>query len=197
MFDPVRTEDDVSAIEPVGHDSGDEELGAVGVLSGVGHRQDTRLSVLQLEVLVCWMTDEHRTENKETQRKRTSKLLAVDGLSTSAVVLGEVTPLKHEVGDDAVEGRTLVTISVLASGEFAEVLRGFGDDVVVKLEGDPPSRGIVDGDVELQHPRSISSRHRNSHSSIGPLIPQRKRRKGGGFRDHKKCSRRRWTFLMI
>ena len=174
MFDPVRTEDDVSAIEPVGHDSGDEELGAVGVLSGVGHRQDTRLSVLQLEVLVCWMTDEHRTENKETQRKRTSKLLAVDGLSTSAVVLGEVTPLKHEVGDDAVEGRTLVTISVLASGEFAEVLRGFGDDVVVKLEGDPPSRGIVDGDVELQNVRSISSRHRNSHSSRGPLIPRSK-----------------------
>ena len=69
MFDPVRTEDDVSAIEPVGHDSGDEELGAVGVLSGVGHRQDTRLRVLQLEVLVWSRTDEYRTENEKKKTR--------------------------------------------------------------------------------------------------------------------------------
>ena len=32
--------------------SGDEELGSVGVLSGVGHGEETRLGVLQLEVFV-------------------------------------------------------------------------------------------------------------------------------------------------
>lgn len=35
-----------------GNDSGDEELGAVGVLAGVGHGQQTGLGVLELEVLV-------------------------------------------------------------------------------------------------------------------------------------------------
>ncbi len=33
----------------------DEELGAIGVLSSVGHRQKTNLGVLQLEVLI-WET---------------------------------------------------------------------------------------------------------------------------------------------
>lgn len=32
--------------------SGDEELGSIGVLSSVGHGEETRLAVLQLEVLV-------------------------------------------------------------------------------------------------------------------------------------------------
>ena len=35
-----------------GRTSGDEELGSVGVLPGVGHREETRLGVLQLEVLI-------------------------------------------------------------------------------------------------------------------------------------------------
>lgn len=35
-----------------GNDSGDEELRAVGVLSGVGHGQHAGLGVLELEVLV-------------------------------------------------------------------------------------------------------------------------------------------------
>lgn len=35
-----------------GDDGGDEELGAVGVLAGVGHRQLSLLGVLELEVLV-------------------------------------------------------------------------------------------------------------------------------------------------
>jgi hypothetical protein len=55
--------------------------------------------------------------NKERQKKNVSlvalsrsmldkqqtHLLAVDGLSTSAVVVGEVTTLEHELGNDTVE----------------------------------------------------------------------------------------------
>ena len=48
-----RTEDNVRAVEPAGDDGGDEELGAVRVLAGVRHGEDTRLGVLELEVLVC------------------------------------------------------------------------------------------------------------------------------------------------
>jgi hypothetical protein len=35
-----------------GDDGGNEELGAIGVLPGVGHGQNARLGVLELEVLV-------------------------------------------------------------------------------------------------------------------------------------------------
>ena len=53
MWKPeLRTEDDVRVIEPRGDDGGDEELGAVGVLAGVGHGEDVGFAVLELEVLV-------------------------------------------------------------------------------------------------------------------------------------------------
>jgi hypothetical protein len=39
-------------VKEKGCTSGDEELGSVGVLSGVGHGEETRLGVLQLEVLI-------------------------------------------------------------------------------------------------------------------------------------------------
>lgn len=69
-------EDDVLAIQPLGLDGADEELGAVGVLASVRHGQDTSASVLQGEVLIL-------------------ELGAVDGLAASAVVVGEVTALQH------------------------------------------------------------------------------------------------------
>lgn len=86
----------------------------------------------------------------------TGKLLAVDGLSTSAVTLGEVTTLKHEVGDNTVERRALITESVLASAEFTEVLSGLGDNVVKELEDDTTLGVTVDGDVELKCKNCIS-----------------------------------------
>jgi len=65
--------------------------------------EKTLLAVLQLEVLV-------------------GELVAVDGLAASAVALGEVTTLDHEVLDDTVEGGTLVTKALLAGSKSSEVL---------------------------------------------------------------------------
>jgi len=110
-------EDDVAAVEPRGDDGGDEELRAVGVGTSVGHGEQARLVVLQLEVLI-------------------GELLAVDGLATSAVTTGEVTTLEHELRDDAVEGRALVAKALLASAESTEVLSGLGDNVVEEVEVD-------------------------------------------------------------
>jgi hypothetical protein len=73
----------VLAVQPGSLAGADEELGTVGVGTSVGHGQDTFTSVLQDEVLV-------------------GELGAVDGLSTGTVVVGEVTTLAHELGDDTV-----------------------------------------------------------------------------------------------
>ena len=45
-------ENDVLAVEPGGLLGGDEELGPVGVLARVGHRQPAGAEMLQLEVLI-------------------------------------------------------------------------------------------------------------------------------------------------
>jgi hypothetical protein len=124
------TEDDVLAIEPAGDNSGDEELRTVGVRSSVSHAQKTGLGVLLLEVLI-------------------RELLAVDGLSTGTVTAGEVTALKHEIGDDSVEGGTGITEAVLASAELTEVLGGLWDDIVVELEDDTAGWLVVDGDIKV------------------------------------------------
>jgi len=118
-------------IEPVTGDGGDEELGAVGVASSVSHRQEAGALVLQLEVLI-------------------SKLLTIDRLTTSAVMVGEVTTLEHELGDDAVEGAVLVgqTAALLASAEGTEVLGSLGNHISVQLKSDAAELGTVGGDVK-------------------------------------------------
>ena len=71
--------------------------------TSVGHGEDAGAVVLELEVLIL-------------------ELVAVDGLSSSAVVVGEVTALAHEVGDDPVEGAALVAEALLAGAESTEVV---------------------------------------------------------------------------
>jgi hypothetical protein len=117
-------EDDVAAIEPRGDNGGDEELGAVGVGTSVGHGEETRASVLQGEVLV-------------------GELLTVDGLATSAVATSEVTTLEHELGDDTMERRALVTEALLTGAESTEVLSGLGDLVIVEVEVDTARLGAA------------------------------------------------------
>jgi hypothetical protein len=105
--------------------------------TSVGHGEETGLGVGLLEVLV-------------------GELFTVDGLATSALVMlsvlilrgmlhcayittGEVTTLKHELRDDAVELGALVAVALLAGAESAEVLGGFGNYIVVELEVDAAS----------------------------------------------------------
>lgn len=78
------TENDVLAIKPITTDKSNEKLGAVCILAGIGHRKQIGLIVRQFEVFIF-------------------KFSSVDGLSSSAVVVGEVSSLSHEVVDDSVE----------------------------------------------------------------------------------------------
>jgi len=119
----------VLAIEPRSLDSGQKELRAVGVGTSIGHGEDTGTSVLQGKVLV-------------------SELLAVDGLSTSSVVVGEVSALAHEVGNDAMKGRALEAKALLAGAESAEVFSGAGNNVRAELHDDTSDLLAIGGNIE-------------------------------------------------
>ncbi|KAF0736472.1 hypothetical protein Ae201684_007486 [Aphanomyces euteiches] len=142
-------EDDVLAIEPVGHDGAQEELRAVGVGAGVGHRQHTLSTVLVDEVFI-------------------GKLFAVDGFTARAVAAGEVTALEHEVGDHAVEGRALVvqrlaraTDALFTSAQRTEVFSRLGDLVGVQFHGNAAGRHAADG-------------HIKEHDGVGHLLSDRR-----------------------
>ena len=52
------------------------------------------------------------------------KLLPVDGLAPGAIVVGEITALAHELGDDAVEAAALEAKALLVGAQAAEILWG-------------------------------------------------------------------------
>jgi hypothetical protein len=54
----------------------------------------------------------------------------------SYVATGEVTTLKHELGDHTVELGAGVAEALLAGAESAEVLSGLGDNIIVEGEVD-------------------------------------------------------------
>jgi hypothetical protein len=128
------SEDHVLSVEPWGLDCGDVELGAVGVGTSVGHGDDSDV-VFHDEVLVF-------------------EFWSVNGLSSGAVVVGEVSSLDHEVLDDSVEDRAFVfedfVVLLETLADFEEVLGGLGNDVVVKLEFDFVGLGLGSNfDVQL------------------------------------------------
>ena len=59
--------------------------------------------------------------------------------ASTYVTTGEVTTLKHELGDDTVELGAGVAEALLASAESTEVLSRLGDDIVEELEVDAAS----------------------------------------------------------
>lgn len=70
--------------------------------------------MLQLEVLVL-------------------KLSSVDGLSAGSIVVGEVTTLEHELGNDTMERRLGETEALLVGAESSEVLGGLGGHIGKEL----------------------------------------------------------------
>jgi len=126
----------VLTIEPRAGDEGNEELGAVGVGTSIGHGQKTTLSVLNEEVFV-------------------SELSTVDGFTTSTVTNSEITTLSHELGDDSVEngvqvveGLAGLASSLFTSTESSEVFSALGGLVSVKFEFKSACGFTLDGKVE-------------------------------------------------
>ena len=62
------------------------------------------------------------------------ELGAVDGLSTSSVVVGEVASLAHEVWNDTVECGSLVAKTFFSGAQGTEVLGRLWNDIGTELE---------------------------------------------------------------
>jgi hypothetical protein len=107
----------------------DEKLAPVGVWAAVGHAQNTRSIVLELEALV-------------------GKLFAVDGLAAGSISARKVTPLAHKVGNDAVEGAALVAVALFHGAQGTEVFGGLGDNVLGKLHDNAAGGLVANSDVK-------------------------------------------------
>ena len=57
--------------------------------------------------------------------------------------------LNHELLDNAVEGRSLVAKTLLASSKGTEVLSGLGYGLAVETDGDAAEFLIAVGDIEI------------------------------------------------
>jgi hypothetical protein len=65
----------------------------------------------------------------------------VVGATNTHVATGEVTALEHEVGNDAVEDRSLVALTLGSFRKLAEIFGSSRDDVVKKVEDDAAGLG--------------------------------------------------------
>ena len=63
------------------------------------------------------------------------KLLSVDALASSSIMVREITSLAHEIRNHAVEGATLETKTLLTRAEGSEVFSRLGDDIGTKFKG--------------------------------------------------------------
>jgi len=133
------TKDYVLAVQPGSLCRAEKELGAVGVLTSIRHRQDSWSSVRQLKVLVL-------------------KLVAVDRLSSGPVTLREVTPLTHEPWNDAMELAALVAKPLFSGTESTEVLACLWHNIWSQLHDNTAGRGAADVDIEEA---ASAGRHRS------------------------------------
>jgi len=77
------------------------------------------------------------------------EFVSIDGLSSCSIVVGEISSLAHEPGDDAVETASGVSKSLLSGAQSTEVLGGFRDDVGAQFHDDAAGGLSADGDVEV------------------------------------------------
>jgi hypothetical protein len=154
----------VLAIEPRGDNGGDEELGAVAGKKGkslvIWSIWDTELRLTCWGQRWPWTGDQGecacgRSSHRGTSHRRWSghrypipvktkvryqRLQGLLGKKTH-VATGEVTTLEHELGNHTVEGRALVTLTLLGIAKLSEVPGSLGDLLVVEVEVDAASLG--------------------------------------------------------
>lgn len=96
----------------------------------VGHRQNTGSCVLEGEVFV-------------------GELGPVNGFPARSVVVGEVTALAHESGNDAVKGRAFEAKARFAGAQLTKVLGRLGDDIGTELHDDTTGGLATNGNIKV------------------------------------------------
>lgn len=131
------TEDNMMAVQPWSDFESDEELGAVGVGTSIGHGEQVWLGEAQVEILII-------------------KFGAVDALATFSVSGSDVTSLSHEARNNSVEGTALIvewvakcanTVGTVA--ECYEILDSQGNSLAEESENDLTLVNAINWDVEV------------------------------------------------
>ena len=115
------------------HVDEEERIREARPISDILHSQPTKTN---------WMPEEREVG-------RSSELCMVEYRSAVRKYYPVAFYLEHELGDDPVEGGSLVSESLLPGAETAEVLRGLGGDVGAQLHDDAAEGLAVGGDVEV------------------------------------------------
>lgn len=102
---------------------------------------------LSLKFSIQSVSEAHQLRSV-TREPTICELLAIYGLSSSAIPFGEVTPLNHEVFNHAVEGRVLVSKTFLARAQCPKVLDRLGDSLAIESEFDSAKELVSMTDVE-------------------------------------------------
>ena len=132
----------------------DEELTAICVCSIVGHAEQALSGVPQERLLVL-----------EFAPHIAMLRPGVDGFTASAIVLGKITALNNKVGDNPMEGTSLVkqrlarrsADTLLTGAQRSKILRGQWDQIRIQLNGYPSQRLSSERQVEV-HRRTIIPR---------------------------------------
>ncbi|KAH3670236.1 hypothetical protein OGATHE_003049 [Ogataea polymorpha] len=140
----------VGAVQPWTRHSGDEKLRSIGVRTGIGHGEKTRLGVLFLEVLV-W------------------EFASVDGLAPISVEVGDIATLQHEIRNHSVENGVLVSKALLAGAQSSEVLGSLWNNLVVEVEHHTRLFFAIDRDVKVALDEAGTGSGKSSFVHVGIL----------------------------
>lgn len=88
------------------------------------------------------------------------ELRSIDGFASSAVVIGEISSLSHEVIDDPMEVRSLVSETLFMGAESSEVGRSLGHFLIEELKDQlaglsSPEIDVEEDVLEHAHPKIL------------------------------------------
>lgn len=104
-------------------------------------------------------------------------------------MVGEVTSLAHETGNDSVETRFGISVSLFSGAQRTEVFGGLGSDIRSQFHGDSSDIFVADLHIEVNlgvgHQRRGGTRKGSGGSGTGSerrgCGEQGSRKHGGGF----------------
>uniref|UniRef100_A0A2S2QQ78 Uncharacterized protein n=1 Tax=Sipha flava TaxID=143950 RepID=A0A2S2QQ78_9HEMI len=119
LFDNVHAINNIAkyyvfSIQPRCLYSCDEKLTSISIGTSIGHRKDTRSSMLQYKVFIF-------------------EFISVYRFSSSAIMVREITTLAHKVWNNTVKNASLVTETFFSSTQSTEIFSSFWYNVTAQI----------------------------------------------------------------